>query len=79
MVSMLMENPVAAITAKVPSSTTGTASVGISVARQLCRNRIITSTTRAMASIRVRTTSSIEASTKGAVSKGVATSRSFGK
>ena len=40
-----------------PSSTTGTAMVGIRVARQFCRNRYITTKTSTMASIRVLTTS----------------------
>ncbi len=38
-VSMLIEKPSAASTPIVPSSTTGTAMVGISVARKFCRNR----------------------------------------
>ena len=36
-VSVLMENPNALMTAKVPTSDTGIVSVGISVARQSCR------------------------------------------
>jgi hypothetical protein len=50
---------------KVPSSTTGTAMVGIRVARQFCRNRNITMNTSTMASIRVLTTSSIDSFTNG--------------
>ncbi len=38
-VSVLIEKPSAAITPKVPSSTTGTAIVGINVARRFCRKR----------------------------------------
>jgi hypothetical protein len=56
MVSVLIEKPKAAITPKVPSSTTGTAMVGISVARKFCRNRYITRKTSTTASISVLTT-----------------------
>ena len=49
---------------KVPSSTTGTAIAGISVARRFCRNTNITSTTSAMASNSVLTTSAMEMRTK---------------
>ncbi len=38
-VSVLMENPSACIPANVPMSETGTATAGIKVARQLCKNR----------------------------------------
>ena len=69
MVSVLIEYPNAASTPNVPISTTGTAMVGISVARQFCRNRYITTTTSAMASIRVITTSLIDTVTKGVVLK----------
>ena len=41
-VSTLIEKPKACMTPKVPSSTTGTAIAGISVARRFCRNRYIT-------------------------------------
>jgi hypothetical protein len=68
MVSVLIEKPSAAITPKVPSSTTGTAMVGISVARMFCRKRYITRNTSAIASISVYTTSRIEIFTKGVVS-----------
>ena len=68
MVRVLIEKPNAAITPKVPSSTTGTAMVGISVARRFCRNRYITRNTSTTASIRVLTTSSMEMRTKGVVS-----------
>ena len=64
---MLMEKPKAAMIAKVPSSTTGIAMAGIRVARQLWRNTSMTRTTRAIASMMVVTTASMEASTKGAV------------
>jgi hypothetical protein len=49
----------------VPSRTTGTAMVGIRVARQFCRNRNMTMKTRTMASTRVLTTSSIDSLTNG--------------
>ncbi len=68
MVSVLMVKPHAASTPNVPSSTTGTAMVGMSVARKFCRNRYITRNTSAIASTSVRTTSSIEMRTKGVVS-----------
>ncbi len=69
MVRVLIEYPNEASTPNVPSSTTGTAMVGISVARQFCRNRYITSTTRMIASIRVITTSFSEMVTNGVVVK----------
>ncbi len=69
-VSVLIEKPKAASTPKVPSKTTGTASVGIKVARMFCKNRYMTIKTSTIASIRVLITSSIEIFTKGVVSKG---------
>ncbi|MCY1497195.1 hypothetical protein D9M68_311520 [compost metagenome] len=57
MVRVLMLKPNAASTPKVPSSTTGTARVGISVARKFCMNRYMTRNTRTMASPRVFSTS----------------------
>ena len=68
MVSMLMENPNSPSTAKVPRSTTGTAIVGISVARMLPMNSHITRNTSTTASNRVFTTSSMATRTKGVVS-----------
>ena len=68
MVSMLMENPNSPSTAKVPRSTTGTAMVGISVARMLPMNRYITRNTSRIASKRVLTTSSMATLMKGVVS-----------
>ena len=50
---------------KVPITLTGTASIGMSVARQLWRNRNTTSVTRIIASISVTTTSWIEVVTNG--------------
>ncbi len=68
--SVLMVKPTAAISPKVPSSTTGTAIAGISVARQFCRKRNITSTTRTMPSSSVFTTSCIEILMNGVTSLG---------
>ena len=45
-VSALSEKPSSSITAKVPIRDTGTATSGMIEARQVCRNRITTSTTR---------------------------------
>ena len=59
--SALIEKPSAYIAAKVPMIDTGTASSGMIEARQVCRNRMTTSTTSAMASSSVCTTASIEA------------------
>ena len=69
-VSMLSVKPVAFRMANVPSSTTGTATVGMSVARQFCRKRNITTITRMIASISVFTTSFMAAFTNGVVSYG---------
>ena len=52
-----------ASTAKVPTIETGTASSGMIEARQVCRNRITTSTTSATASSSVCTTALIESRT----------------
>ncbi|MNF70195.1 hypothetical protein D3C84_520970 [compost metagenome] len=62
--SALSEKPNMCITAKVPIKDTGTAASGMIEARQVCRNRITTSTTRMMASSRVCTTASMEPRTK---------------
>ncbi len=70
MVRVLIEKPKAASTPKVPNRTTGTAIVGISVARKFCRNRYITRNTSRIASPRVLTTSWMEAETTGVVSYG---------
>ncbi len=61
--SALIEKPSRCSTAKVPTTDTGTASSGMIEARQVCRNRITTSTTSAIASSSVLTTDSIEART----------------
>ena len=68
MVSMLMENPNIPNAAKVPKSTTGTAMVGIRVARMFPMNRYITRKTSRIASNRVLTTSLMATRTKGVVS-----------
>ena len=53
-----------------PISDTGTATTGMKVARQFCRNRYTTSTTSTIASASVLTTSSIDTWTKRVVSYG---------
>ena len=68
MVSMLIEKPNSPSTAKVPRSTTGTAMVGIRVARMFPMNSHITRKTSKIASSRVLTTSSMATRTKGVVS-----------
>jgi hypothetical protein len=67
-VSVLIVNPSMAMTAKVPITATGTASVGISVARQFWRKMKTTRKTSRIASKRVFTTSSTETSMKVVVS-----------
>ena len=59
----LIEKPSKCSTANVPTTDTGTASSGMMEARQVCRNRITTITTRAMASIKVWITDLMEART----------------
>ena len=78
-VSMLIEKPIAPSTATVPSSTTGTAMVGMRVARKFCRNRNMTRNTRPTASSRVMITLRIEIRTNGVVSNGVTALRPAGK
>ena len=68
MVSVLIEKPKMLMTANVPNTTTGTANVGIIVARQFCKNRNITIKTKMIASIKVLTTLLIESSINGVVS-----------
>ena len=58
--SVLIEKPSAYSTAKVPMMDTGTATSGITEARQVCRNRITTSTTSSTASSRVSMTASMD-------------------
>ncbi|MNL89966.1 hypothetical protein D3C87_2206420 [compost metagenome] len=57
----MAEYPIALSTMNAPMRLTGTARVGISVARKLPRNRKTTMTTRTKASMRVFLTSSIVA------------------
>ena len=57
-------HPTSQIAAIVPISDTGTASNGMIEARQVCRNRMTTSTTSTSASNRVCTTASMEPRTK---------------
>ena len=66
--TVLAEKPSASMTAKVPISETGTAMIGISVARSLPRNRKTTIATRTKASTSVWTTSSMVALTNTVVS-----------
>ena len=79
MVSMFTEKPSIASTPKVPSSTTGTAMVGIRVARKFCRNRYITTNTSTIASSRVCTTPLIDTRTNGVVSYGISAFSPAGK
>ena len=55
----------------VPMSETGMARIGISVARQFCKNKNTTMTTRIMASPKVFNTSLMETRTTVAVSVGI--------
>ncbi len=66
-VSVLMEKPSAEKAANVPTSEIGTARIGISVARQLCKNRNTTIATSRKASNSVLTTSFRDSVTKGVV------------
>ena len=66
--SVLMEKPTTAMIPNVPSSTTGTATVGTSVARMFCRNSSITRNTSTIPSNRAFTTSAMEMRTNGVVS-----------
>ncbi|MNC93502.1 hypothetical protein D3C83_101440 [compost metagenome] len=71
-VRVLMVKPTSHRPAKAPISDTGTAIIGISVARQVCRNRNTTASTSSAASKIVMFTSRIDASTKRVVSNGMA-------
>src|SRR4030095_14086163 len=66
-VSVLMEKPIAAKAPNVPMSEIGTTRIGITVARQLCRNRNTTNTTSTKAMISVLITSFSDSVTKGVV------------
>ena len=67
-VRVLMEKPNIHSPAKVPMRDTGTASMGIRVARQVCRNIKTTSSTMSAASLMVWTTLAMDADTKRVVS-----------
>ena len=69
-VRVLMENPSARKAEKAPIRDTGTASIGMSVARQLSRKMKTTSSTSNPASSSVFTTSRTDSETKRVVSKG---------
>ena len=60
---VLIEKPKASITAKVPTTETGTASSGMIEARQVCRKMMTTSATSTTASSRVLITESIDSRT----------------
>jgi len=70
-VSMLMENPKSSMPVKVPMIETGTARMGMMVARRLCRNRKTTMMTSRHASKKVLTTSLMEARTNLVVSMAI--------
>ena len=57
---LLSEKPNRLITKKVPTSEIGIATIGMMAARQVCRNRITTSTTSTSASTMVSMTASID-------------------
>ncbi len=57
---LLIENPKIAIKKKVPISDTGIATIGIMAARQVCRNRMTTRTTKTIASRMVSVTASMD-------------------
>ena len=63
------------MTAKVPTSDTGTAISGMSDARQLCRNSTTTITTSMIASSKVMATDSSEACTNENPGSGVSRAR----
>jgi len=67
-VRVLMENPRACMPAKAPMRETGTATAGISVVRQLCRNRYTTRMTKIIAIPNVSATSWMDTSMKRVVS-----------
>ena len=67
-VSVFIEKPKRYKPANVPIRDIGTAMIGIKVARQFCKNKNTTSTTRSIASPNVLNTSFIDAFTKLLVS-----------
>ena len=60
----LIVNPASSNAASVPTMATGTATSGMTLARQVCRNTTTTKTTSNTASNKVWTTDSIELRTK---------------
>jgi len=78
MVKVLIEKPNTDMMAKVPSNTTGTAIVGIKVARKFCKNSNMTKNTNTTASINVLTTSSMDIRIKALVSTAFAISKPAG-
>ena len=76
---VLMEKPSSGNRAKVPIRDTGTAIMGIRVARQFCRNRNTTRITRPMDSMRVHRISWMPEVMDRVVSRDTATSMSAGK
>ena len=65
---LFSEKPNNFITANVPMSDTGTASIGMMDARQFCRNTITTSTTSSTASNNVCTTATMDSRANKVVS-----------
>jgi hypothetical protein len=78
-VSELMLYPRAYMAANVPTSETTTDSIGMTAARQLCRNTSTTNATSTMASTRVSTTASTDASMNVVGSKMMAYSMPAGQ
>ena len=78
-VRVLIEKPSSLMKANVPISDTGIVTAGISVLRQSCRNRNITSMTKMMASTSVFSTSRMDSPTKVVVSKAISYSSPGGK
>ena len=78
-VSVLIEKPNSLTNANVPMSDTGIVIAGISVVRQFCRNRNMTSMTSAIASASVVTTSRIDSETTVVVSNASSAFRPGGK
>ncbi len=77
--SVLIENPRSGKSANVPMSETGTATIGISVARQFCRKRNTTRMTSSIASQSVMTISRMPSCTGAVVSTAMLYSMSSGK
>ena len=57
---LLIEKPNAPMKKNVPTSDTGIATIGMTAARQVCRNRMTTRTTSTIASAMVSTTASTD-------------------